>query len=75
MRIERASFEQLCGGLPQPLKMCWGIWDGVVSPPTNIIDFQDVKGGGCATSYLHKGGMFGNVLQAIVPLGWRVGYE
>jgi len=55
--------------------MCWGIWDGVVSPPTHIIDFQDVKGGGCATSYLHKGGMFGNVLQAIVPLGWRVGYE
>jgi hypothetical protein len=63
------------GGHPPTAFFVRGVWYGVVSPPTHIIDFQDVKGGGCATSYLHKGDIFGNVLQAIVTLGWWVGYE
>jgi hypothetical protein len=79
MRIERASFEQLCGGLPQPLKVYWGVWDGVTSPLTDREHFMD-RGGvfrGDVFHVKHVWGVyknkFGSIWGSCVPLGWRVG--
>ena len=71
MRIERASFEQLCGGLPQPLKVYWGVWDGVTSPLTDREHFMD-RGGVFRGDVFHVKHVWGCIKINLVVYGEAV---